>query len=122
MNSSHSTPSQYPPYTTVTIGNPATTTAIPFPEPDYVEFSGGVAVSVVVANDEISLGAAYQMMLKDYFKAKAENFPTWEGFPEIKQQITDPLRRLVNLHWYVSIPRSFVLDKEQKDEEVLWNS
>jgi hypothetical protein len=122
MITNTSSASQYPPYTTVTIGNPATTTAVPFPEPDYVEFGSAVTMSGFPADEHTTI-ATYQVLLQQFFKEKAERFPTWTGLPEIRlgPQV-DVLQRMVSIAWYAKVPKSFILDKEQKDEEDLWNS
>lgn len=122
MNSNNSTTMQYPPYTTVTIGNPATTTAVPFPEPDYVEFGNAVTTTALTSDEQTTI-ATYQVLIQQFFKAKAEHFPTWTGLPEIKMgpQI-DALQRMVSIAWYAKVPKVLVIDPGQKQEDELWDS
>jgi hypothetical protein len=115
-------------YTTNTSGynNPTVTTStgthtIPFP--DVVEFGKAFDISVsAIAINDITVKTVYQMALDDFFKAKAENFPGWEGIPEIRvSPAVDSLRRIQQVGWYVQVPRQYVIDADQALEETLWD-
>lgn len=94
------------------------------PKPDVVEFGKAFDVSALsILTDNLAIKAAYDMALTDYFQAKAENFPGWEGLPSIKvQEPKDPLQRFYRIGWHVVVPKKFVIDQDQKLEEDLWNS
>ena len=65
----------------------------------------------------------YNMVLQDYFKGKAEHFPTWSGLPKIVvADGLDPLKRTVSIGWYVQVPRAHAVDPDQKEEDTLWDS
>lgn len=91
---------------------------------DFVEFGKAYDVStMLMATDEGAVKLAYSMALDDYFKSKQENFPTWEGLPEIRVNTpTDSLHRFYQIGWYVKVPKAFVLDKDQIEEDKLWES
>ena len=96
-------------------------------KPDFVEFGKAFDISItMIATDSNAVKAAYQMALDDFFRAKAENFPSWEGIPEIKvNSAVDSLRRIQQIGWYAQVPKKHVLteeDKLQKLDEELWNS
>ena len=90
---------------------------------DVVEFGKAydVPTTLIAASDD-SVSAAYAMAVKDYFKAKNENFPGYEGLPEIKVSTSDPLKRLVKIGWYVAVPKTFVIEPDQIQEDLLWDS
>lgn len=90
--------------------------------PKVVEFGKSLSISGALLTQDGAIQIAYESLLKDFFQVKAENFPTWLGLPEIKVQPTIGLGQEVNLAWYVAVPKEFVIDKDQKLEEDLWNS
>ena len=96
-------------------------------KPDFVEF--GKTFDIAPSSDQAVIAHAYRMAVEDFFRAKAENFPTWDGLPQIK--INAPFDYLATMQggkqigWYVQVPRKYVLsddDKLQKLDEDLWNS
>ena len=95
---------------------------IPFP--DIVEFGRAFDISaLVVSTNTQSVQTVYQMALDDFFKTKAESFPSWEGLPEIKvNHVADSLRRFHQVGWYVRVPKEYVIDPDQRLEDDLWNS
>lgn len=102
-----------------------TTSSVPYPpKRDTVEFGKAFQVSrMIIATDDGAVKLAYGMALDDYFQSKKENFPNWEGLPEIKVQWpTDSLMRFFNIGWYAEVPISYVVSPDDKVEEDLWNS
>lgn len=99
-------------------------TNVPFPpNPDLVDFGKAMEISAALIDDPVSVTAFYDMVLKDYFKGKAEHFPTWSGLPKIVvSEGVDPLKRSVSIGWYVQVPRAHAVDPDQKEEDTLWDS
>lgn len=94
----------------------------PLPKIDYVEFGKTLMIPQAMIAQDGAVQIAYESLLKDFFQIKAENFPTWLGLPEIKVNPANGLRQEFNIAWYAQVPKVFVLDKDQKLEEDLWNS
>lgn len=111
-------------YSTVTAPVYTTTSTVPFPSADCVEFGKAFDFSKLLAiTDNNAITTCYAMVLDDYFKAKLENFPTWEGLPEIKVgPPVDTLQRFFQVAWYVQVPKQYVIDPSVKEEEDLWQS
>lgn len=95
----------------------------PLPKIDFVEFGKSLVVPKAMATQDGAVQIAYESLLKDFFQIKAENFPTWFGLPDIKVNTeVHMLNQDLQISWYVKVPKNFVLDKDQKLEEDLWNS
>ena len=92
--------------------------------PDVVEFGRAFDISVlVIATNTISVQTVYRMALDDFFETKAESFPSWEGLPEIRvNPAVDSLHRTQQVGWYVQVPKEYVIDPEQLEEDKLWQS
>lgn len=88
------------------------------PFPDFIEFGKVFDIPLSSVLDEQLVHISYQTLLQDFFRTKAENFPTWEGLPTIKVQEGIKYK----LAWHVAVPKTFVIDKDQKREDELWNS
>lgn len=97
---------------------------VKMPDPTHVEFGKVFDVSTLnLITSDVAFKAAYDMVLTDYLKYRAENFPTWEGLPEIKVlHPSDVLNRIYQIAWYVNVPKQFVINPDDKLEEDLWNS
>lgn len=99
-------------------------TNVPFPpNSDLVEFGKAMEISAALIDDPTAVTQIYDMVLQDYFKGKAEHFPTWSGLPKIVvNNGVDPLKRTVSIGWYVQVPRANAVDPDQKEEDTLWDS
>jgi hypothetical protein len=94
------------------------------PFPNVTEFGRAFDISVlVISSNTKSVQTVYQMALDDFFKTKAESFPNWEGLPEIRVNPgVDSLRRTQQVGWYAQVPKEFVIDPDQIEEDKLWQS
>lgn len=90
--------------------------------PKVVEFGKSLSIPGAMLTQDGAVQIAYESLLKDFFQIKAENFPTWPGLPEIKVNPVNGLKQEFNVAWYAVVPKEFVIDKDQKLEEDLWNS
>ena len=88
----------------------------------YQEFGRFFDYSVLLLQSPGGTADAMTLLMKDYEEAKAQYFPHWSGFPEIKQAMTDPLGRTMGIGWYCVAPdetNSVVSEKEEND---LWEN
>ena len=95
----------------------------PLPKIDSVEFGRSSSMPSVMIAQSNAVELAYASLIKDFIATKAENFPDWPGLPEIKvQNGIGTLNGETQLAWYAKVPKMYVLDKEQIEEDKLWNS
>lgn len=95
----------------------------PLPKIDFVEFGKSLTIPKAMVAQDGAVQIAYESLLKDFFQIKAANFPTWFGLPDIKvAPEVYTLNQDLQISWYVKVPKNFVLDKDQKLEDDLWNS
>lgn len=96
---------------------------VEMPELKHVEFGKAFDIPIQAVIDQTMVQTAYQTVIADFFKTKADNFPTWTGLPMIKtQEPIDSLRRIYRIGWYAAVPKTFVINPDDKLEEDLWNS
>ena len=97
--------------------NPTITVAAPKGQ----EFGRAIVASKALMSDEQAVQTAYQMVIADFFKAKNESFPNWDGLPEIKVGPgTDMLRREISIGWYAIVDNVDIVNLD--DEEELWDN
>jgi len=82
------------------------------------EFGKQLTVSVTMMDTPETEALVFNQVIQDYQQYKAENFPDFKGFPEIKSQL-DPIQSVLKVGWYVVVPNRFLIDS---NEEELWNS
>ena len=103
------------------------TSKVPFPPKEtHVEF--GKAFDISPNSYPTAISIAYTIAVEDFFKAKAESFPTWDGLPEIKVNKSSDYGKAIQggkqISWYVQVPKKYVLseeDKIKKLDEELWD-
>lgn len=88
----------------------------------YREFGNSFSTSGLLLSAPGSTEASMSLVMKDYEKAKAQHFPNWGGFPEIRTAMTDPLNRYMQIGWYCIAPdeSGSIVTDEMEDE--LWES
>ena len=89
----------------------------------YTEYAGAVTLDIMVLTSAEVAQIAMRQIMDSYAKCKAKHFPSWQGFPEIKQNMaSDPLRRFVTIDWHVVAPDESVPPELPVSEDELWNS
>lgn len=113
-------------YTSTTTGYTSMATGtvnVPFP-PSYadnrIEYGKGFDLAIGLLDEESTVTMAYDMILKDYFKAKKENFPNWHELPDIRVVSTGLSSRSIG--WHIWVPKDQVIDPLQKEEDELWEN
>jgi hypothetical protein len=112
-------------YSPSTGGTFATTTTgtytVPFPlSSNHTEFGKSFEVSLNALQDDSMIAMTYDMVLKDYFKVKNENFPNWCELPDIRVRSNGLSSKTIT--WYLAVPNDQIVDPIIKEEEDLWKS
>jgi hypothetical protein len=84
------------------------------------EFGKAFDLSLNALHEESTVTMAYEMVLKDYFKVKKENFPNWDELPEIQVSSNGFSSR--SIRWHIWVPDDQIVDPNIKEEEDLWQS
>jgi hypothetical protein len=90
------------------------------PVSNHTEFGKSFEVSLNALQDDSMIAMTYDMVLRDFFKVKNENFPNWCELPEIKVSSNGLSSRTII--WYLAVPNDQVVDPSVKEEEDLWKS
>ena len=87
----------------------------------YTEFGNSISIPLLNLASSGGTKAAMDVVMADYERAKAQYFPHWMGFPDIKTQVGDSLHRSLMVSWYCVAPNQSGLTITDGMDEELWN-